>query len=320
MYSFSYLEPVCCSMFSSNCCFLTCIQISQEVGQVVWYSHLFQNFPQFVVIYTVKGFGIINKAEVDAFLPLSCFFNDPTDVGNSISGSSAFSKSSLNIWKLTVHILLEPGLENFKYHFTSRWDECNCAVIWAFPDIAFPPYWNKNFSSPVATTEYSKFAGILSAALSQHHLLGFEIAQLGVPSPPLALFVVMLPKDHLTSHSRMSDSRWVGTPLLLSGSLRPFLYSCVYSCHLCLISSASVRAIPFLSFIVPIFAWNVPLVSLNFLEEISSLSHFIVFLYCFALITEEGFLISPCYSLELCIQMGISFLFPLLFASFHSYL
>ena len=178
MYSFSYLEPVRCSMSSSKCCFLTCIQISQEVGQVVWYSHLFQNFPQFVVIYTVKGFGIINKAEVDAFLPLSCFFNDPTDVGNLISGSSAFSKSSLNIWKLTVHILLEPGLENFKHHFTSRWDECNCAVIWAFPDIAFPPYWNKNFSSPVATTEYSKFAGILSAALSQHHLLGFEITQL----------------------------------------------------------------------------------------------------------------------------------------------
>ena len=84
-------------MSSSNCCFLTCIQISQEAGQVIWYSHLLKNFPQFVVIHTVKGFGIVNKAEVDVFLELSCFFDDPADVGNFISGSSAFSKTSLNI-------------------------------------------------------------------------------------------------------------------------------------------------------------------------------------------------------------------------------
>ena len=108
---FSYLEPVCCSMVSSNCCFLTCIQISQEAGQVVWYSLLFQNFPQFIVIHTVKGFGIVNKAEIDVCLELSCFFHDPADVGNLISGSSAFPKSSLNIRKFTVHILLKPGLE-----------------------------------------------------------------------------------------------------------------------------------------------------------------------------------------------------------------
>ena len=98
MYSFSYLEPVCCSMSSSNCCFLTCIQVSQEADQVVWCSHLFQNFPQFVVIHIVKGFGIVNKAEMDIFLELSCFFDDPVDVGNLISGSSVFSKTSLNIW------------------------------------------------------------------------------------------------------------------------------------------------------------------------------------------------------------------------------
>ena len=130
----------------------------------------------------------------------------------------------------------------------------------------------------------------------------------GIPSPPLALFVVMLPKAHLTSHSRMSGSKWVITPsgYWRSGSWRSFLYSSfVYSCHLFLISSVSVRCLPFLSFIEPIFAWNVPLVSWisNFLEEISSLSHPIVFLYFFALITEEGFLISSCYSLELCIQI-----------------
>ena len=86
---------------------------------MVWYSHLFQNFPQFVVIHTVKGFGIVNKAEIDVFLELSCFFDDPTDVGDLISGFSSFSKSTLNIWKFTVHVLLKPGLENFGYHLAS---------------------------------------------------------------------------------------------------------------------------------------------------------------------------------------------------------
>ena len=124
----------------------------------------------------------------------------------------------------------------------------------------------------------------------------------------------MLPKTHLTLHPTMSGSRWVITPLWLSGSWRHFLYSSsVYSCHLFLISSASVRSIPFLSFIVPIFGMKCSLDTSNFLEEISSLSHSIVFLYFFTLITEEGFLISLCYSLELCIQMGISFLFSFAF-------
>ena len=92
MDSFPYLEPVCCFMSSSYCFFLTCIQVSQEAGQVVWDSHLFQDFPQFIVIHTVKGFGIVKKAEIDVFLELFCFFHDPADVGNLISGSSAFSK------------------------------------------------------------------------------------------------------------------------------------------------------------------------------------------------------------------------------------
>ena len=94
---------------------------------MVWY--LFQNFLQFVVMYTVKGFGIVNKAEIDVFLELPCFFDDPPDVDNLIFGSSAFSKASLNIWKFMVHILLKPGLENFEHYFTSVWDECNCAVV-----------------------------------------------------------------------------------------------------------------------------------------------------------------------------------------------
>ena len=106
-------------MSSSNCCFLTCIQISQQADQVVWYSHLFKNFPQFVVIHTVKSFVVVNKAEVDVFLELSRFFDDPTDVGDLISGSSAFSKPSLNIWKFTVHLLLRPGLENFEHYFVA---------------------------------------------------------------------------------------------------------------------------------------------------------------------------------------------------------
>ena len=124
-------------MSSSNCCFLTYVQVSQEAGQVVWYSHLFQNSPQFIVIHTVKGFVIVNKTEVDVFLELSCFSDDPADIGNLISGFSAFSKTSLNIWKFSVHVLLRPGLENFEHYLTRVWDECNCVVVWAFFGTAF---------------------------------------------------------------------------------------------------------------------------------------------------------------------------------------
>ena len=98
---------------------------------------------------TVKGFGIVNKAEIDVFLELSCFFNDPANVRHLISGSSAFSKSSLNIWKFMVHLFLKPGLENIKHCFTSVWDECNCAVVWAFFGIAFLWDWNENWPFPV---------------------------------------------------------------------------------------------------------------------------------------------------------------------------
>ena len=129
MYSFPNFEPVHCFMSSSNCCFLTSIQVSKEGSQMVWYSHRFKNFPkkkkkkknfpQFVAIHTVQGFSIVSEAEVDVFLEFYCFFYDSTDVSNLISASSAFSKSSLNIWNFMVHVLLKAGLENFEHYFAS---------------------------------------------------------------------------------------------------------------------------------------------------------------------------------------------------------
>ena len=114
-----------------------------------WYSQLLKNFLQFVVIHTVKGFGIVYKAEIDICLELSCISSDPMHVGNMISGSSAFSKSSLNIWKLMVHVLLKPGLENFEHYFASMWDVCNCAVVWTFFDVSFLWDWSENWPFPV---------------------------------------------------------------------------------------------------------------------------------------------------------------------------
>ena len=168
MYSFSSLEPVCCSMSGSNGCFLTCIQVSQEADQVVWYSYLSQNFPQFIVIHTVKGFGIVNKAEVDVFLELSCFFNDPANVGNLISGSSAFPKTSLNIRKFSVHILLKPCLENFEHYFTSMWD-----VVWAFFGIAFLRDCNENWPFPVLWPLLS-FPSLLAYWVQHFHSIIFQ--------------------------------------------------------------------------------------------------------------------------------------------------
>ena len=185
-----------------------------------------------------------------------------------ISGSSAFSTTSLNTWKFMVHVLLKPGLKNYEHYFTSRWDECNCVEVWAFFGIAFLWDWNENWPFPVLWPLLS-FQIWWHIECSTFTASSFRIwtSSTGIPSPPLALFIVMLPKAHLTSHSRMSGSRWVITPLWLSGWSRSFLYSSSeYSCHL-LISSASVRSLPFLSFIVPIFAWNVPLVSLIFLKR-----------------------------------------------------
>ena len=155
------------------------------------------------------------------FLELSCFFHDPADVGNFISGSSDFSKTGLNIRKFSIHLLLKPGLENFEHFFTSMWDECNCAVVWAFFGIAFPWNWNENWHFP------SVFQICWHIEWNSFTASSFRIlkSSTGMPSPPLTWFVVMLSKAHLTSHSRMSGSRCVITPSWLSGSWRSFLYS-----------------------------------------------------------------------------------------------
>ena len=168
MYPFPNFEPVCCSMSGSNCCFLICIQVSQEAVRWSGIPISWRIF-QFVVSHTVKVFSIVNEAEVDVFLELSCLFYDPTHVGNLISGFSALSKSSLNFWKLSIHLLLKSHLEHLEHCFAhfSMWNEYNCVVVWTFFGIAllWDWEWKLTFSSPVATAEFSKFAGILSAAL-----------------------------------------------------------------------------------------------------------------------------------------------------------
>ena len=154
-------------MSSSNCCFFICIQVSQESDEVVWYSHLFKNFLQFLVTPIVKGFSVVNEANADIFLEFSSFFYDPTDVGNLISCSTAISKTSLNIWKFLVHILLKPNFENFEHYFGSMWDECNCVVVWTFFGIAFLWGWTEN-SFPVLWLLLS-FPNLLTYCVQHFH-------------------------------------------------------------------------------------------------------------------------------------------------------
>ena len=218
-------------MSSSNCCFLTCIQVSQEADEVVWYSHLFQNFPQFIVIHTVKGFGVVNKAEVEVFLELPYFFDDPTYVG---------------IWSLVPLPFLNPtwttGSSRFMYYWSLAWnflsitllavrDECNCVVVWAFFGIAFFWDWNETdlFQSCGHCWVFQICWHIECSTFTASSSRIWN-SSTGILSPLLALFLVMLPRAHLTSHSRMSGSRWVITPLWLSGSWRSFFvqFFCVF--------------------------------------------------------------------------------------------
>ena len=169
------------------------------------------------------------------FFSNSRFFDYPVDVGNLISVSSAFSKTIWNIWKFMVHVLLKPGLEDFEHYFTSVWDECNCVVVWAFSGNAFLWDWNENWTFPVLWPLLS-FPNLLEYWVQRFRRSSFRIwnSSTGIPSPPLALFVVMRPKAHLTSHSRMSGSRWVITALQLSGSWRSFFIAL-----LCILATSS---------------------------------------------------------------------------------
>ena len=159
------------------------------------------------------------------------FFDDPANVGNLISGYSAFSKTSLNIWKFMIHVLVKPGLENFEHYFTSVWNECNCAVVWACFGIAFLWDWNENWPFPILWPLLS-FPNLLTHWVQHFTTSSFRIwnSSTGIPSSPLALFIVILPRAHLTSHSWMSGPRWVITPSWLSGSWRSFFvqFSCVF--------------------------------------------------------------------------------------------
>ena len=171
----------------------------------------------------IKGFSIVNEAEVDVFLEFPCFLYDPTNVGNLISGSSVFSKPSLYIWKFLVHILLKPSLKDFEYNLTSMWRESSCIVVWNSLALPFFGIGMKTdlFQSCGHCWVFQLCWHIECSTLSAS---SFRIlnSSAGIPLPPLALFVVRLPKAHLTSDSRMSNSRWVTTPSWLSGSLRQF--------------------------------------------------------------------------------------------------
>ena len=147
MYSFPSLKPLCCSMSSSNCCFLH--TVSQETSKVVWYSYLFMNFPQLVMIHTRKGFLTVNETKIDVFLGFRCFFCDPIDVGSLIFGSSALYKPSLYIWRFSIHVLLKPSLKDFAHYLTNvKWAQLfsSLNLLWHCPPLEV--VWKLTFSSP----------------------------------------------------------------------------------------------------------------------------------------------------------------------------
>ena len=193
------------SISSSNCSFLTCIQISQEVGKVVWYSHFFKIFPQFIVIHTLKGFS-----RNMFFWNFPCFFCDPTDVGNLIFGSSAFSKSSLYIWNFSVHVLLKQDWRILNITLFS----CEMTmIVWYFEQSLALPFLGIGIKTELfqSSGNCRVFQSCWNIECSTLIALSFRIwnSSAGIPTPPLALFVVMLPKAHLILHSRMSGSRWL---------------------------------------------------------------------------------------------------------------
>ena len=165
---------------------------------MVSYSYLLNNFPQFIMIHTVKVFGLVNEAEVDVFLELSCFLNDPMDVGYLISGSSAFSKSSLSIWKFSVHVLFKPSLKDCTHYLTSMWNECNCTVVWTFFGTALLQDWNENWPFLVLWPPLS-FPNLLMYYIQHLTAFSFRIwnSSAEIPSLPLDLLVTMHPNHFM---------------------------------------------------------------------------------------------------------------------------
>ena len=181
-------------MSSSNCCFLSCIQISQDAGQVIFIPISLRIFHSLLWSTQSKALAQSMGAEIDVFLELFCFFHDPADHhDNLISGSSAFSKTSLNIWEFMVHISLKPGLENFEHYFTNMGDECNCAAVWAFLAL---PFFGIGMKTDLLQScgHYWVFQICWHIECSNFTASSFRIwnSSTGIPSPPLALFVVML--------------------------------------------------------------------------------------------------------------------------------
>ena len=174
-YSFPYLEPLCCSKSISACCFLAISFLITHFSRGRSGGLVFPSLSEFTTVSCDphnQKFGTVNKAEIDAFLEFSCFFNDQLGVDNLISGSSAFSKTSINIWKFMVHVLLKPGLENFEHYFTNVWDECNCAVVWTFFVIAFLWDRNENWPFPVLWPLLS-FPNLLTYWVQHFHSIIF---------------------------------------------------------------------------------------------------------------------------------------------------
>ena len=194
---FPSFEPVSCSMSSSNCCFWTCIQVYQETGKVVWHSHFFKNCPQCFVIYTVKGFSLVNEAEVFFFFLFFCFF---------LCLFFFFFQWMLVIWSLVPLSFLNPActgsspfmlkssLKDFEHYVARMWNECNCAVVWTFFGIAFLWDWNENWSCPVLWPLLS-FPKLLAYWMQYFNsIIFYALKQFNwIPSPPLPLFIVMLP-------------------------------------------------------------------------------------------------------------------------------
>ena len=196
-------------MSSSNCCFLTCIQVFQEAGQVVWDSHVFQNFPQFVVIHTVKGFDIVNKADIDVFWNSLAFSMIQWMLAIWSLIPVPFLKPIWASWSSSF-MLLKPGLENFEHYFASMWNEHNCVLVWTFFGTALLWDWNEHWPFPVLWPLLS-FPDFLTYWVQVINSISFRLlnSSAGILSPPLTLFIVMLPKAHLTSPSRMSGCRWM---------------------------------------------------------------------------------------------------------------